>query len=68
MGISGKITDASGETVFTEVDTVDVTPDAAGTLPLTCDSCVTGFSGNTANVISGGYTLSENSVALTGTK
>ena len=65
--IGGSITNASGETVSTEVGTVDVTLDDSSTWTLTADSYVTSFTGNAANVISGGYTLYVNGVALTGT-
>ena len=66
--VSGKITNAKGETVSTEVGTVDVTLDSTSTWTLTGDSYVTSFTGNAANVISNGYTLYVNGVALTGTK
>ena len=66
--VSGKITNASGETVSSEVGTVDVTLDASSTWTLTGDSYVTSFTGDAANVISNGYTLYVNGVALTGTK
>ena len=66
--VSGKITNAKGETVSTEVGTVDVTLDSSSTWTLTGDSYVTSFTGSAANVISNGYTLYVNGVALTGTK
>ena len=66
--VSGKITNASGETVSTEAGTVDVTLDSTSTWTLTGDSYVTSFTGSAANVISNGYTLYVNGVALTGTK
>jgi hypothetical protein len=50
------------------VGTVDVTLDASSTWTLTGDSYVTSFTGDAANVISNGYTLYVNGVALTGTK
>ena len=65
--VSGEITNASGETVSTEVGAVDVTLDSTSTWTLTGDSYVTSFTGDAANVISGGYTLYVNGVALTGT-
>ena len=65
--INGEITNASGETVSTEVGTVSVTLDASSTWTLTADSYVTSFTGDAANVISGGYTLYVNGTALTGT-
>ena len=66
--VSGKITNAKGETVSTEVGAVDVTLDSTSTWTLTGDSYVTSFTGDAANVISNGYTLYVNGVALTGTK
>lgn len=66
--INGKITNASGETVSTEVGNVSVTLDDNSTWTLTGDSYVTSFSGSASNVISNGYTLYVNGVALTGTK
>ena len=66
--IDGSIVNAKGETVSTDVGTVSVTPDATSTWTLTGDSYVTEFNGDAANVISNGYTLYVNGVALTGTK
>ena len=66
--IDGKITNASGTTVSTEVGTVSVTLDSSSTWTLTGDSCVTEFNGDASNVISNGYTLYVNGTALTGTK
>ena len=65
--IDGKITNASGTVVSTEVGTVSVTLDDSSTWTLTGDSNVTEFNGSAANVISNGYTLYVNGVALTGT-
>lgn len=65
--IDGKITNASGTSVSTEVGTVSVTLDSDSTWTLTGDSYVTSFNGNAANIISNGYTLYVNGVALTGT-
>ena len=65
--ISGEIENASGETVSTEVGTVDVTLDSTSTWTLTADTYVTSFDGNAASVISNGYTLYVNGVALRGT-
>ena len=45
-----------------------MTLDSTSTWTLTGDSYVTSFTGNAANVISNGYTLYVNGVALTGTK
>ena len=65
--IDGSITNAKGETVSTEVGTVSVTVDSTSTWTLTGDSYVTEFSGSAANVITNGYTLYVNGVALSGT-
>ena len=66
--VDGSITNAKGETVSTEVGTVSVTLDSTSTWTLTGDSYVTEFNGDAANIISNGYTLYVNGVALTGTK
>ena len=66
--VDGSITNAKGETVSTEVGTVSVTLDDSSTWTLTGDSYVTEFNGDAANVISNGYTLYVNGVALAGTK
>ena len=66
--INGKITNASGTTVSTEVGTVSVTLEGGSTWTLTGDSYVTSFTGDASNVISNGYTLYVNGTALTGTK
>nr|WP_314637927.1 hypothetical protein [uncultured Oribacterium sp.] len=66
--IDGKISNASGETVSTDVGTVSVTLDSNSTWTLTGDSYVTEFNGNASNVISNGHTLYVNGVALSGTK
>ena len=66
--IDGEITNASGTTVSTEAGTVAVTLDSTSTWTLTGDSYVTEFNGDAANVISNGYILYVNGVALTGTK
>ncbi len=66
--IDGNITNASGTLVSTEVGTVSVTLDATSTWTLTGDSYVTEFNGDASNIISNGYTLYVNGVALTGTK
>ena len=65
--VDGKITNASGTTVSTEAGTVSVTLDSSSTWTLTGDSYVNEFNGSAANVISNGYTLYVNGVALTGT-
>ena len=66
--IDGSITNAKGETISADVGTVTVTLDSTSTWTLTGDSYVTEFNGDAANVISNGYTLYVNGVALTGTK
>ncbi|MCR5693518.1 MAG: hypothetical protein K6G89_00910 [Clostridia bacterium] len=66
--IDGKIANASGTSVSTEVGTVNVTLEGGSTWTLTADSYVTSFTGDASNVISNGYTLYVNGVALTGTK
>ena len=65
--VDGKITNASGTAVSTQAGTVSVTLDSTSTWTLTADSYVTEFSGSAANVISNGYTLYVNGVALSGT-
>ena len=66
--ISGEITNSRGETVSTQVGEVSVTLDGDSTWTLTGDSCVTSFTGDAAQVISGGFTLYVNGVALEGTR
>ena len=66
--VDGNITNAKGDTVSTEVGTVSVTLDSTSTWTLSEDSYVTEFNGDASNVISNGYTLYVNGVALTGTK
>ena len=66
--INGNITNASGTVISEDVGTVSVTLDETSIWTLTGDSYVTEFNGDAANVISNGYTLYVNGVALTGTK
>ena len=66
--ISGEITNSKSTTVSTEVGTVSVTLDSTSTWTLTGDTYITEFNGDASNVISNGYTLYVNGVALTGTK
>ena len=66
--VGGNITNAKGDTVSAEIGTVSVTLDDSSTWTLTGDSYVTEFNGSAANVISNGYTLYVNGVALSGTK
>ncbi len=65
--ISGEITNAKGTAVSTEVGTVSVTLDSTSKWSLTADTYITEFNGDAANVISNGYTLYVNGVALEGT-
>ena len=62
--ISGVITNSRGETISTETGNVAVTMDAASQWSLTTDSYVTSFFGNAGQVISNGYTLYVNGMAL----
>ena len=66
--ISGEITSSKGTAISSEVGTVNVTLDETSTWTLTADTYITGFEGNAEQIISNGYTLYVNGVALTGTK
>lgn len=66
--IHGLITNAKGTTVSTEVGTVHVTLDSTSTWTLTGDTYITSFTGDASNIVSNGYTLYVNGVALSGTK
>ena len=66
--VSGKITNASGDTVSTEVGKVSVKLDSSSKWTLTADSYVTSFDGDASNVISNGFKLYVNGKELTGTK
>lgn len=66
--ISGEITNASGDTVSTEVGTVDVIMDSTSTWTLTGDTYVSSFDGDASCVTANGYTLYVDGTALTGTK
>ena len=66
--INGKITDANGDTVSTEVGKVSVKLDSTSKWTLTADSYVTSFDGDASNVISNGFKLYVNGKELTGTK
>ncbi len=66
--IGGSIVNANGETVSTETGSVSVVLDETSTWTLTGDSYVSAFNGKAENVITNGYTLYVNGVALTGTK
>lgn len=65
--ISGEITNAKGTTVSTELGTVDVTLDETSKWFLEADTHIESFNGTAANVITNGYTLYVNDVALEGT-
>ena len=62
--VSGEIMNAKGETVSTEVGTVDVTLDSTSTWSLTGDTYVSSFNGDTANIFFNGYTLYVDGVAV----
>jgi len=66
--ISGEIENAKGETVSTEIGTVNVSLDETSTWTLTADTYITSFEGNAANVTGNGYTLYVNGAALEGIK
>ena len=66
--VDGNIANAKGTAVSTVVGIVYVSLDDSSTWTLTANSYVTEFIGNAANVISNGYTLYVNGVALTGTR
>ena len=63
--VSGKITNAKGSVVSSEVGTVHVTLDASSTWTLTGDAYISSFTGDVSSVITNGYTLYVNGVALT---
>ena len=65
--IGGQIENASGESVSTEVGTVNVTLDSTSTWTLTQDTYVSSFSGDASSVIANGHTLYVNGTALAGT-
>lgn len=66
--ISGSITNSKGSVLSTEVGTVSLTLDDTSSWTLTGDSYVTSFTGDASQIISNGYTLYVNGVALEGTK
>ena len=66
--VDGSIVNAEGETVSAKVGSVSVTLDGSSTWTLTGDSYISEFNGDAANVISNGYTLYVDGIALTGTK
>ena len=61
---SGKITNAKGSTVSTEIGTVNVVLDSTSTWTLTADTYITTFEGSMENVVTGGYTLYVNGIAM----
>lgn len=66
--ISGEISNANGDSVSTDVGTVDVTIDSTSTWTLTGDTYVSSFDGDASCVTANGYTLYVDGTALTGTK
>lgn len=66
--ISGDIQNSSGTAVSTEVGEVSVTLDDTSTWTLTADTYITSFTGSASQIISNGYQLYVNGIALTGTK
>ena len=66
--ITGEITNSRGDVVSTETGEVSIMLDEGSTWTLTADSYVTSFTGNAEQVVSNGYTLYVNGVALEGTK
>ena len=61
---SGEITNAKGSTVSTEIGTVNVILDSTSTWTLTADTYITSFEGSMENVVTGGYTLYVNGIAM----
>ena len=55
---------AKGDTVSTEVGTVNVNLDNTSTWSLTGDTFISSFSGDTANISFNGYTLYVNGSAV----
>ena len=66
--ISGDIQNSSGTAVSTAVGEVSVTLDNTSTWTLTADTHITSFTGSASQVISNGYQLYVDGIALTGTK
>ncbi len=62
--VSGEIVNAKGETVSTEVGTVNVSLDSTSTWTLTADTYITSFEGDVSSVNGNGYTLYVNGAAL----
>ena len=61
---SGEITNAKGSAVSTEIGTVNVVLDSTSTWTLTADTYITTFEGSMENVVTGGYTLYVNGIAM----
>ena len=61
---SGEIVNAKGTQISSEIGTVSVSLDETSTWTLTADTWITEFSGSAENVITNGYTLYVNGVAL----
>ena len=66
--ITGEIVNSRGDTVSAEAGEASVTLDEGSTWTLTADSYVTSFTGSAEQVVSNGYTLYVNGVALEGAK
>ncbi len=62
--VSGEIVNAKGDTVSTEIGTVNVVLDSTSTWTLTADTWITSFEGDVSNVIGNGYTLYVNGAAV----
>ena len=62
--VSGEIVNAKGDTVSTEVGTVNVSLDSTSTWSLTGDTFISSFSGDTASISFNGYTLYVNGTAV----
>ena len=65
--ISGEIENAKGDTVSTEVGTVNVFLDSSSTWTLTADTYISSFDGDAGSVICNGCTLYVNGIVLEGT-
>ena len=65
--IGGQIENASGESVSTQVGTVNVKLDSTSAWTLTADTYVSSFEGNASNVVANGHTLYVNGTPLSGT-
>ena len=65
---SGKIVNAKGSAVSSEIGTVGVVLDSTSTWTLTSDTWVSSFDGDPGSVVSNGFTLYVDGTALEGTK